>query len=309
MPHDKITRSALLLGRKQATEVLARRGKILRKRERVLKAHAPQSPVRLAAAAAPAAAPSRGVLVAEGDSWFDYPLVDILGLLDDEHGFDVESVAHRGDAIEEMAYGGTQLEDFVRRLEKVRRRGHVPKAILLSGGGNDVAGPEFGMLLNHAASAIAGWNARVLDGVIDDRVRTAYVTILSRVTTVCLKLFGRSLPILVHGYDYPVPDGRGFLGGWWLLPGPWLQPGFREKGFGDVARRVALAGTLIDRFNAMLAGVAALPEMEHVSYIDLRGTLPTGPGYKTWWANELHPTHKGFRSVTARFVTVLDGLP
>ena len=39
---------------------------------------------------------SRGTLMAEGDSWFDYPWKDVLSCLEDEHGYDVESVAHKG---------------------------------------------------------------------------------------------------------------------------------------------------------------------------------------------------------------------
>lgn len=78
---------------------------------------------------------SKGVLIAEGDSWFDYPFYDVLRYLEDEHGYDVESLAHKGDPIEDMAYGLGQLEELTRRLEKILRRGTTPKAILLSGGG------------------------------------------------------------------------------------------------------------------------------------------------------------------------------
>ena len=61
-------------------------------------------------------------------------------MLEDEHGFDVESVAHKGDRVEDMAFSPGQLDEFSRRLEKVLRGGVVPRAILLSGGGNDLAG-------------------------------------------------------------------------------------------------------------------------------------------------------------------------
>jgi hypothetical protein len=308
MTTNKITKKALDIGKAQAKKILAHRVKALRRRAMALKAHAKKS--ALAVPPSPPRGPAAvGVLVAEGDSWFDYPFMDILHLLDDDYGYDVESVAHRGDPIEEMAYGDGQLDDLTRRLEKVQARGQVPKAILLSGGGNDVAGNEFGMLLNHARSAIAGLNEKVLDGVINERIRTAYVTILSAVTMVCQQQFDRTIPILVHGYDYPVPDGRGFMGGWWLLPGPWLEPGFRKKGFSALLRRIELAKHLIDSFNGMLVNITGLADFEHVSHIDLRGTLPTGAGYRKWWANELHPTHKGFKSVTKKFVTKLEALP
>jgi lysophospholipase L1-like esterase len=282
---DKTTSQALEIGRANAEEVIS-----FRKNARKVEAG------------------SAGVLIAEGDSWFNYPWTDILRLLEDEHGYDVESVAHYGDTVEEMAYSGGQLERFSRLIEKQLRRERVPKAILLSGGGNDLAGTEFGMVLDHARSAAAGLNEQVTSGVIDQRARLAYITILSAVTEVCQYWIQQPLPILIHGYDYAIPDGRGFLGGWTFLPGPWLEPGFREKGFAQLQVRKMIVRELIDRFNAMLKGVAAMPEFSHVNYVDLRKTLSTGADYEQDWENELHPTAKGFRLVTDRFASVLDGL-
>ena len=43
----------------------------------------------------------------------------------------------------------------------------------------------------------------------------------------------------------------------------------------------------------------------HVRFVDLRGTLPGGSTYKDWWANELHPTEKGFEAVAARFADAI----
>ncbi|HRC88328.1 MAG TPA: SGNH/GDSL hydrolase family protein, partial [Thermoanaerobaculia bacterium] len=256
----------------------------------------------------PGGATTAGHLVAEGDSWFDYPFFDVIQLLEDEHGYDVESVAHMGDAIEEMAYGGSQLADFLRCLEKLERRGVRPKAVLLSGGGNDVAGDVFSMLLNHQRSPLAGLNAKVVEGVIDERIRDAYVTILGAVTESCRAKFGHEVPILLHGYARPVPDGRGFWGGAWFLPGPWLEPGFRQKGFANREDRIRLAGELIDRFNEMIRQVAELPDFDHVHYLDLRPALSNGDDYKDSWGNELHPTRSGFQAVTRIFVEALQGL-
>ena len=316
MPLDDPTQAAIEVGQRHAKEILEFRARALADRARALDAHL--APVRLriesitregTPTAEATIAQTAGVLVAEGDSWFDYPLHDVLEELEDRHGYDVESVAHKGDPVEEMAYGTNQLEEFTRRIEKLLRRGVTPKAVLLSGGGNDVAGNEFGMLLNHARSTIAGLNVSVVEGVINQRVRTAYIVILSAVTQVCQQKVGRTLPILVHGYDYPVPDGRGFLGGGWFLPGPWLEPGFREKGYEDLSRRIRLAHELIDRFNVMLEEVSGLQPFAHVHYLNLRNTLSTGADYKEWWANELHPTEEGFRRIAARFAAVLQNLP
>ncbi len=307
---------AMKVGRRRAAEILKLRAAAAKTRAKALKAHPKPLALRIQAVPRkdrplPAATvmQTAGVLVAEGDSWFDYPFHDVLKELEDTHGYDVESVAHKGDPIEEMAYGDSQLNDFTRLIEKLLRHGVTPKAILLSGGGNDVAGDEFGMLLNHARSSIAGLNDDIVEGVINKRIETAYVTVLTAITEVCRELAGQPLPVLVHGYDYPVPDGRGFMGGWGPLPGPWLQPGFREKGFGDLLSCTRLAHDLIERFNTMLAGIAALPQYRHVRYIDLRNTLSTGRDYKDWWANELHPSPRGWSRVADRFAAVLLALP
>jgi GDSL-like lipase/acylhydrolase family protein len=300
-------RRAITVGRSMAAEVLRFRDSALRRRAAALR-RAPVIATRRAVSHQlihAAGGPERaGVLVAEGDSWFDYPWHDVLRMLEDHHGYDVESVAHKGDTIESMAYGG-QLEELTRTIEKLLRQGIIPSAILLSGGGNDVAGGEFRMLINHARSAHPGLNEQVITGVIDERVFDAYVTILTGVTMVCRQRTGRIIPIVIHGYGRPVPDGRGVLGGWGPLPGPWLQPGFRDKGFGTLTTCAKMAADLLDRFNAMLRRLAALPEFGHVRYVDVRDDLSNGADYRTWWGNELHPTRRGFEVVAERFAAAI----
>ena len=305
-------RAAIALGKRTAKEVEATREIQRRTRARALRG---AEPVRLPVArAVPARAASTlgvfasvGTLIAEGDSWFDYPLHDVLDMLEDAHGYDVASVAHKGDRVEDMAFAPGQLLDFSRRLEKLLQRGTVPRAILLSGGGNDIAGTEFGVLLNHAASPIGGLNDDVVTGVIDKRAKIAYTTVISAISAIAQQHLGYPLPILIHGYDFPVPDGRGFFGGVWALPGPWLEPGFREKGFDDLPRNTAIMETIINRFNDMVQSVAGL--FGHVHYVDLRRTLANDAQYKRYWANELHPTKAGFKLVAAKFAAVLDALP
>jgi hypothetical protein len=300
-----------------AMEVIARRKLALARRAKIVAAHPREMRLTaptVAAKGAPAfaAAQAIGHLVAVGDSWFDYPFHDVLTLLDDEYGYRIESSAHAGDAIEAMAYNqGGQLEKLARCFERVSAQGAVPKAVLLSGGGDDIAGDEFGMLLNNANSKIAGWNEEVVDGVISQRIATAYRTVLDAIAVLSQHYAGEILPILIHGYDYAVPDGRGLLGGWGPLPGPWLQPGFAEKQFAELSQNTAMIQDIIDRFNAMLQMLTGKSDYQHVHYVDLRGTLSNslrGDAYKAWWANELHPEKKGFDAVTARFAKVLDGL-
>ena len=349
MPSAADIQKALESGRKQAESVVKDRNKILKKRAKAIeKAQLPRrvptpkprhplaagvpTPSSPPAVQRPAPVPppppppgtvpftatqdlgpqGHSTLIAEGDSWFDYPGDDVLRVLEDHHGYEVESVAHWGDRVEEMAYTDGQLDALTRLIEKVLRNGRKPRAILLSGGGNDIAGEEFGMLLNHASSPVGGLNESIVKGVIDERISLAYVEIISRVTRVCELRIGARTPILIHGYDYPVPDGRGFFGGWWFLPGPWLEPGFREKGFGVLQERILITKTLIDRFNSMLQSLVSMQDFEHVRYVNLRNTLAVSDDsdeYGPDWANELHPTPRGFEKVTDKFAAVLAGLP
>ncbi len=318
---DELTQTAIERGQRQAATVLEFRSRALEERvaavarfsamaERTEEGRGEDAAIPDADLVRAVGGPaSAGVLIAEGDSWFDYPWNDIIELLEDRHAYDVESVAHMGDTVEEMAYSGGQLEELTRRLEKLLRRSAIPKAILLSGGGNDVAGTEFKALLNHARSPVTGLNQRVVSGIIDERVRYAYVTVISAVTRICEERTGRRIPILVHGYDYPVPDGRGFWGGWSLLPGPWIEPGFRAKGYDSLDERKQWARELITRFNDMLESLPIIPEYSHVRYVNLLGTLSDeDANYKDWWDNELHPTKKGFIAVTDKIADELTRL-
>ncbi len=252
---------------------------------------------------------SAGVIIAEGDSWFDYPLHDVLSMLEDKHGYDVESVAHRGDTLESMAFAPSQAEMLYRLIHRARGRRTRPRAILLSGGGNDLAGEEFQQLLNHAKSPHAGLNSKIVEGLIHERLHDALIVLISATTKVCENLLDTKVPILVHGYDYAIPDGRGFFSGFGKLPGPWLGPGFDAKGFPlkkTLEQRREILRFLIDQQNEMLARVAALTGFDHVSHVDLRGVLSNHEDYWNWWANELHPTKKGFAAVAARLNAAIE---
>lgn len=303
-------------GNAEAAAVLAIRATKRRKRARAIAA----KPVRRRARGA---APGRrsipkntlaalgpqatGVLLAEGDSWFDYPMNDVLEALEDNHGFDVESVAHFGHNVEDMAYERGQFEDFARRLEKLLRQNRIPDAILISGGGNDLAGDEFVMLLNHAASGLPALNADVLRGIIDVRLANAYMFLIITLTAICKQYLNRPIRIVIHGYGYPVPDGRGVLGGWSILPGPWLRPSFHRKGHPDQEKNKAVMQDLINTFNDMLKRVSNTPGYTHVRYLDLRSVLANDSTYKKDWANEMHPTARGFAAVAAKFAAAIAG--
>jgi len=244
-------------------------------------------------------------VVAEGDSWYDYtPPNDVVASL--RRGpwpgrrYDIRGRPAAGAYLNDMVYHPRQLAETFQAI-----REHQPEVLLFSGGGNDIAGPELFDLLWHrkAGGMAAGQvvNNVVLGGLINEIFAQAYRDFIDAVRQCAADSGLPRLPIIVHGYDYAIPDGRGWLGGAGPLPGPWLDPSLRRKGWDrttDAVAREAAIRQLIDALNLMLAGLAAtIPDLH---YVDLRGTLARAD-----WANELHPDAAGFRRVTARIEQML----
>ena len=254
----------------------------------------------------------QGVLVAEGDSWFDYGFTDVLNVLESEYQYDVRAVSHGGDSLEQITYNREQLADLTFALKKIRDQKKIPKAILLSGGGNDIAGEELVMLLNHANSGLHPVSNTMLDEIMNVRMRTAYISLIGAVTKLSKEYFKKEIPILVHGYDYPVPDNRGVLGGFWVLPGPWLHPSFSKKGHIHFSKNIDDMEKIINELNVMLRNLANDDKLRHVHFVELTGTLSRelrNEQYKHDWTDELHPTRSGFRDIAKKFEKVLLTLP
>jgi hypothetical protein len=264
-----------------------------------------------ATALADARAPDRKFrLLADGDSWFDYPLgKDVLDYLNNFFKHPVTKLAKAGSTLNELVYGPDELfksdpsqgkTRLTMVVEKLREQPDNFDAFLFSGGGNDIAGPEFFSFINHAASALPNPNQSVLDGVVNGTFRKAYEDMIEVLLAETGRL-GIELPIFLHGYDFPWPDGRGAvaLG----IAGPWFENSFRKKGFPimgpddpDLERRRQIVAEFIKTLNALLDSLQ-MKYVGKVFKIDLLGTLPN----RADWANELHPTNAGFAAVAWKF--------
>ena len=77
MPNDSSTKAALDVGRKQARNVLKFREEASQERRKITAERVLTPGVT--------ALPTTQVLVAEGDSWFDYPWTDVLRILEDTY--------------------------------------------------------------------------------------------------------------------------------------------------------------------------------------------------------------------------------
>lgn len=257
----------------------------------------------------PAAAAAKPLLLAIGDSWFAYwPQGDVLDVLQSKYHYQVDSSARGGTKLAQMMDpadpAGGQLAWLLTRI-KALSNGDKQwlRAILVSGGGNDVVGDEatFTSMVNLAAAGPPHVNRKQVKEVVDVVLRGRLVTVLTAVSSLCEQVVGRKVPIVIHGYDYPVPDGRGIFGH------AWLRRPLESLGYTDMAVCADIMKELIDALNEMQKDVAA--QVNSVVHVDLRATLkPAVPDYqyKDYWQNELHPTiPKGFGLVADRLAEKL----
>jgi hypothetical protein len=234
-------------------------------------------------------------LVAEGDSWFDYrPGTDVIDCLRAFHGYRILNEAAAGDTLENMIYGTQITRQFqpvspsiaivLERLEQ-----HTPKALLFSGGGNDIAGDEFASFLNHGGSGLPVLRMDYVETMIEVVFRRYFEDLIAKVAEV-----SPTTSIVVHGYGHTRPTGIGV--GWWVFrfAGPWLRPALASKRILDAAEQLQAVATMIDRYNAMLASLAA--DHQRFVHVDLREELDPD----TDWANELHLSNSAFRRVADR---------
>ena len=210
------------------------------------------------------------------------------------------------------------LQNLCTTLKGMIESGKAPTAILLSAGGNDVTGVRLSRLITIANPASPALHADAVTQTVDVQMRAWLEYVLDQITTTCTTaLNGKTIPIVIHGYDFPVPDGRHTLAGmlfkrlWWLYPSfvtPTVLGGLTALATYD-AKNVELMRELILRLNAMQNTVAALPQFNaHVIHADLTGTLSNAQEtYQADWDNELHPTEAGFTRLTAKLVAIMHG--
>jgi lysophospholipase L1-like esterase len=212
-----------------------------------------------------------------------------------------------------MAYGTdskafdrdpTQLETVTKEI--LARR---PKALLLSGAGNDFAGPEFILTIHHALAHPNGVNRGVVDALFADEIEPGYRIMIETYRAAAHKAGLGDVPILLHGYDYPFPDGRKAVDVAFGLVsiGPWMHDSFQLKGYpfkntADLQARKDLVKIHIDTLYTMLGRLAASYPNVHI--VDVRGTLPTLKD----WHDELHPTANGFKRVAQKFADKLTAI-
>lgn len=239
------------------------------------------------------------VIVAEGDSWFDYrPGLDILDHLKRDYRMKIIKLARAGDTLENMIYGTevgggfrhlpSQADDTLAELARVR-----PGVLLFSGGGNDIAGNELESFLNHASSRRAVVREKAVEAWMEEFARPAIEWYLERVRSVSPRTV-----VVMHGYARPIPDGRAVIELFGMkFVGPWLRPVLARKRI-DFATGRTVVGQLIDRYNDLLADIAR--GKARFRHVDLRDLVTPSD-----WVNELHLSSLAYRRVAARLADVV----
>ncbi len=227
-------------------------------------------------------------IVAEGDSWFQYPLLvqDTLDHL------------YRVFAIRSFAAAGDTLENYMKKREYLQAIGQEQAQVfLVSGGGNDILGSQFEGFLRDTPDAGDDTPKRYL--------QPAFFTKLQLLEDWYVEMFTELLDryphlhILSHSYDYIIPvDTVQFP-----KRTSWLGQYMIKKKIEDQAEREKLIRFILDEFNTHLK--RALDRFpENTTYIDARGLVA-----RNSWHDEIHPNNAGFALIADRFTASIKRKP
>jgi hypothetical protein len=248
-------------------------------------------------------------ILAIGDSWFWYPKNNILeaviehpALKDDYRNF--QMLGYNGAPINQYVGAGKYAAAFQNELKPSSSQFY--SAVLISGGGNDAI--DYKLALKVDCSGLSAANDCLDPDGRDGLLRDISGSLGLMIHDIAWA-FGkqnRMADVFIHGYDYPVPDGRGFALLGLNAAGPWLKPALDGAGVAadNPQLRIAICRLLIDQLNTMFARFDSPSQGIH--YIDSRGVLRQDANYRQDWDNEMHPTFSGFEQIVdQRWIPIL----
>ncbi len=246
---------------------------------------------------AAAAGPLR--ILAEGDSWFDYPVPffggGIITRLEKKLGVPILNLAKAGDEVRFMLGVEERLE-IINQLKAGSPAGGAWDVMLFSGGGNDVVDNPMVLWLNRFKPGMTApqlINQPRYDHALG-MIRAGYEDLIA-----LRDALSPGTHLVFHAYDFALPDGRGVCG-----KGPWIKPSLDVKGVpanSTVAKD--LVKELLKQFALMIDGLAN--SHPGITFINGQGTLQPVPAS---WHNELHPERAGFEKFAELFRAKLKAL-
>jgi hypothetical protein len=247
-------------------------------------------------------------LLMYGDSWLTESFLglwnDLVEPLEDfgyDDSFPWGKFSYPGWKLAKLASDG-KLADVRPALRR-----SPPRAILLGAGGNDIVHPTSNPKKSRLYQMLRQAPPADRDPLIDTEVEAFVDKELAghyrKILDVLVTATASTVPIVIHGYDHPIPDGRGNRKG---KGDPWLEPIFVARQINDPKRTRDVMERLIDYMNLMLGRLAIEYETRYpgrVHHVDLTGTLAASYGdpanYKQLWEDELHATDEGCKLLAA----------
>ena len=233
-------------------------------------------------------------VLAIGDSWFHYPFNNLISpLYEALERPTIFVIGENGARADELA-AGSWLANFHRLLTGFPSI----RLVCISAGGNDFAGVGDldDKLLKPDCSGETSADGCFRGGQPDAAfaaVGAAYRTLVAAVA-----VQRPEATVLVHNYDYAIPDGRALPGvrSWLKLPMDNDQVPLAGAPLDGIRRDIVRA--LIDHFTLCLDAVVSGnpgPDRPALELVWSAGTL-----VDSQWANELHPKPSGFNRLVAQ---------
>jgi hypothetical protein len=237
-------------------------------------------------------------ILGKGDSWFDYPVgIDILDYLNGHFNYNVLKHGKAGDKILNMIYGNDMQfpKKNIDVIQKLIKDNNVD-VLLLSGGGNDLAGGQLEVFLEFNAD-----NYKEIENPIESllniflkRLQIAIKIIIDKVISV-----KPNIKILMHSYGYPDVSGKGVLeilghSNWLNGLGPWLKPAFDSRNISHEDANIIMK-VIMDMYSDKLIELQnKFPD--NFYFVDLRKIIELKD-----WTNELHLNNEAYLKVSIEF--------
>jgi len=213
-------------------------------------------------------------VVAEGDSWFNLPMIvrppAIADWIEQNSRFRMRNIAYWGHTLQRIL----KDQEYLKVLPKVQ-----PEYFIFSAGGNDL---QLGLANgNHIHPYDPN---RPVDQYLTPageqtmaQIEQGYQTLFTQ-----LSQFPK-LKVICHGYDYPRPLVNG---------GQYIGRFLRQKGIPD-DRMEAIMVPIINQLNSVIQRVV---QTNNAHFLDCRGV--TKP--YTWY-DDMHPDRDGFFALAVKF--------
>lgn len=237
--------------------------------------------------------PTWPVVLAEGDSWFSY--ADVIGRLDDPKDTALPK-DQRAWSLLRLEKAGDEVMTILSGAQRSKLRGYFKRwkldALLFSGGGNDIIGPDLLPLLRDFTP---GATAQDLVQFSRFERRIRQIQDCYRELLDLLSDAGQTCKVFVNSYDYVVASDQGAELLFVKVSGPWVKPYLEDRGilpavWPDVMR------LLIDAFASAVDQVAAEPRgAGRLVRVETRNLI------QGEWKDEIHPNRKGAIRVAKAF--------